>query len=46
MQALQLINPQVQESEITYLQQQRASLTTAFAAARLQLETLRLLIVV
>ena len=46
MQALQLINPQVQESEIKYLQQQRASLTTAFATARLQLETLRLIIVV
>jgi ATP-dependent helicase HepA len=46
LQALQAVNPQVSEHEILYLQQQRAKLTEAFASARLQLEALRLFIVV
>jgi ATP-dependent helicase HepA len=45
LQALKAVNPQVHESEIVYLQQQRAKLTETFAAARLQLEALRLFIV-
>ncbi len=45
LQALKAVNPQVQENEIIYLQQQRANLTQAFASARLQLEALRLFIV-
>ena len=43
--ALQAINPQVQDSEIGYLQEQRAQLTQCIADARLHLEALRLLVV-
>jgi ATP-dependent helicase HepA len=46
MEALQAINPQVQDDEIDYLRRQRAGLTEVFATARLQLEGLRLLLVV
>ncbi|MES2623943.1 MAG: RNA polymerase-associated protein RapA [Pseudomonadota bacterium] len=45
LQALKAVNPQVQDNEIIYLQQQRENLTQAFASARLQLEALRLFIV-
>jgi len=43
--ALQAVNPQVQDSEIGYLRQQRETLVAAFADARLHVEALRLLIV-
>lgn len=46
MQALQAVNPNVQESELEYLRTQRAELSTAFANARVQLEAVRLLLVV
>jgi ATP-dependent helicase HepA len=45
LQALKAVNPQVSENEIVYLQQQRTKLTEAFASARLQLEALRLCVV-
>ena len=46
LQALQAVNPQVQDSELDYLRTQRAELTSAYSNARLQLEALRLLLVV
>ncbi|HEY0962861.1 MAG TPA: RNA polymerase-associated protein RapA [Pseudomonadales bacterium] len=46
LEALQAVNPQVQDSELDYLRTQRAELTTAFSNARVQLEALRLLLVV
>lgn len=45
MEALQAVNPQVQDGEIAYLKEQRAALTAVFATARIQLEALRLLLV-
>ena len=45
LQALQAVNPQVQDSEIDYLRQQREALTASFADARLHVESLRLLVV-
>ncbi|MES2604123.1 MAG: RNA polymerase-associated protein RapA [Pseudomonadota bacterium] len=45
LQALQAVNPQVQDSEISYLQQQREALTRCFADVRLHVEALRLLVV-
>ncbi len=46
LQALQAVNPQVQDSELNYLRTQRAELSAVFATARVQLEALRLLVVV
>jgi len=46
LQALKAVNPLVSEDELVYLQQQRARLTEAFTSARLQLEALRLFVVV
>lgn len=45
LRALQAVNPQVQDSEITYLEHQRDTLGQVLAAARLQLDALRLLVV-
>jgi ATP-dependent helicase HepA len=46
LQALQAVNPQVQASELDYLCTQRAELSAVFANARVQLEAVRLLLVV
>ncbi len=43
--ALQSVNPQVQDSEIDYLRQQRKTLVGCFADARLHVEAIRLLVV-
>ena len=43
--ALQAVNPQVQDSEIDYLRQQRKTLVGCFADARLHVEAIRLLVV-
>jgi len=43
--ALQVVNPQVQDSEIDYLRQQRETLMGCFADARLHVEAIRLLVV-
>lgn len=44
--ALQAVNPQVRDEEIAWLRRQRAELSTVYAEARLQLEALRLVLVV
>lgn len=46
MQALRAVNQQVQASEVIYLETQRAELTRVYSDARVQLEALRLLLVV
>lgn len=43
--ALQAVNPQVKDSEIDYLRQQRSELTRCMALAQLHVEGLRLLVV-
>ena len=45
LQALSQVNPQVSETELQYLVEQRTALTRCFADARLQLEAVRLLVV-
>lgn len=45
LRALQAVNPQVQDSEVAYLEQQRAELTRCFADAQLHTEALRLFVV-
>jgi hypothetical protein len=45
MRAMQLINPQVSQTEIDYLLDQRQELTECYKRASLQLTALRLLIV-
>ncbi len=44
--ALQAVNPQVQPAELDYLRTQRAELSAVFANARIQLEAIRVLLVV
>jgi ATP-dependent helicase HepA len=46
MQALKAVNSNVQDSELDYLRTQRTELSAAFSNARVQLEALRLLLVV
>jgi ATP-dependent helicase HepA len=46
MQALQAVNSNVPDSELDYLRAQRSELSGAFASARVQLEALRLLVVI
>ncbi len=46
LQALQAVNPQVPPAELDYLRTQRAELSAVFANARVQLEAVRLLLVV
>lgn len=46
LEALKTVNPQVHDSELDYIRTQRAELTSAFSNARVQLEALRLLLVV
>ena len=46
LEALKAVNPQVANTELDYLRTQRAELSAAYANARVQLEALRLLLVV
>jgi ATP-dependent helicase HepA len=45
LRALQQVNTQVADAEITYLEQQQAQLSACYASASLQLSALRLLVV-